>query len=127
MWGVKFEVPSLNRRIYPSTLQLITPTIQSPQLLNFELWTLSCVPQHLVHRRVAVENRADAVLARPKEPRLAKVLSRVDADGKPGAWTMKASFPDKTTIDIRFTVPAASLAVSKDGKQDSRNDKGEGK
>ena len=66
------------------------------------------------------------VLARPKEPRLAKVLSRVDADGKPGAWTMKASFPDKTTIDIRFTVPAASLAVSKDGKQDSRNDKGEG-
>ena len=44
-------------------------------------------------------------LARPKESRLAKFLSRVEADGRPGDWTMKATFPDRTTIGIRFTVP----------------------
>ena len=52
------------------------------------------------------ENGEFHVLARPKEPRLAKFLSRVEADGKPGKWTMKATFPDKTTIDIKFAVPA---------------------
>ena len=67
------------------------------------------------------------VLARPKEPRIAKFLSRVDADGKDGDWTMKATFPDKTTIDIKFTVPAPGGSASEHGDQSRRDDQGERK
>jgi len=65
------------------------------------------------------------VLARPKEPRLAKFLSRVDADGRPGDWTLKATFPDRTTIDVKFTVSAP--AASEHGEKSGGDDKGEGK
>ncbi|MBO7482662.1 MAG: outer-membrane lipoprotein carrier protein LolA [Kiritimatiellae bacterium] len=43
------------------------------------------------------------LLAKPKEARLAKLLSRVEADGTVTNWTLRAQFPDRTVFEIRFT------------------------
>ena len=43
------------------------------------------------------------VLAKPKEPRIAKFLERVDADGTSCDWTLRAKFPNGTTFEVRFT------------------------
>ena len=42
------------------------------------------------------------VLAKPKDARLRRVLERVEADGSPTNWTLKATFPDRTTFSIRL-------------------------
>ena len=42
------------------------------------------------------------VLAKPKEPRLARVLSRVEADGTPTNWVLRATFPDRASFEIEF-------------------------
>ena len=42
------------------------------------------------------------VLAKPREQRIAKFLSRVEADGFPSNWLFRATFPDKTTFSIRL-------------------------
>ena len=42
------------------------------------------------------------VNCRPTERRLAKFLSRVEADGTVSNWVLKATFPDKTTFTVEF-------------------------
>lgn len=42
------------------------------------------------------------VLAKPSERRLAQVLSRVEADGTVTNWTLRATFPDRTTFAVEF-------------------------
>lgn len=46
------------------------------------------------------ENGVFHLLAKPRDARLAKFLSRVEADGVATNWTLKAVFPDKTTFAI---------------------------
>ncbi|MGN0854674.1 MAG: outer membrane lipoprotein carrier protein LolA [Kiritimatiellia bacterium] len=41
------------------------------------------------------------VLAKPKERRLAKFLSRVEADGLVSNWVLKATFPDGTVFEVK--------------------------
>lgn len=43
------------------------------------------------------------MLAKPKDSRLARFLSRVEADGRVGDWTLNARFPDGTAFKVRFT------------------------
>ena len=40
--------------------------------------------------------------AKPKVDALRRVLERVDGDGGPGFWRLKASFTDKSSIDVEF-------------------------
>lgn len=40
------------------------------------------------------------VLAKPSDARLAKFLSRVEADGVPTNWVFRAAFPDRTTFEV---------------------------
>ncbi len=42
------------------------------------------------------------ILAKPKEPRIAKVLSRVEADGTLADWTLRATFADRSSFEIRI-------------------------
>lgn len=43
------------------------------------------------------------VLAKPRDSRLARFLSRVEADGSPTNWLLRATFPSLTTFDIHIT------------------------
>lgn len=42
------------------------------------------------------------VLAKPRDRRLARFLSRVDADGFPSNWLFRATFPDATMFEVKF-------------------------
>lgn len=42
------------------------------------------------------------VLAKPKDARLTRFLTRVEADGVPTNWTFRATFPDRTTFDVKI-------------------------
>lgn len=42
------------------------------------------------------------VLAKPRDARLARFLSRVDADGSPSNWLFRATFPDATTFEVKI-------------------------
>ena len=54
------------------------------------------------------------VLSRPKVFKLKKVLERVEIEGDSTNLLMKATFPDKTTIEVRLTdVPSGSAGLLK--------------
>lgn len=42
------------------------------------------------------------VLAKPKARPLVKFLSRVEADGTVSNWVLKATFPNKTVVEVKF-------------------------
>ena len=58
----------------------------------------------------ADEGGAFHVLAKPKDPKLKRVLSRVEADGTIPSWTIKATFPDGTIFCIKFDTPLTRRA-----------------
>lgn len=42
------------------------------------------------------------ILAKPKDSRISRFLSRVEADGVPTNWLFRATFPDFTSFDIEL-------------------------
>ena len=42
------------------------------------------------------------VLAKPRDERLARFLSRVEADGVATGWVFRATFPDSTTFEVKL-------------------------
>ncbi len=55
------------------------------------------------------------VLAKPKESRIKKRLERVEADGSPTNWTFRATFPDRSLLELRLLPRGLSPAVSPPG------------
>ncbi len=43
------------------------------------------------------------VLSKPKDARLGRFLSRVEADGVLTNWTLRVTFPDRTVMELRLT------------------------